>query len=86
MLDAPTLRDPVVDAYRVDDDRTLIAKNLHLSVEERFLRLMELQRLARELHEAGEREVIDFPALTRMLVYAGVEFIIVGGAAATAHG
>ncbi len=30
--------------------------------------------------------MIDFPALLRALVDAGVDFIIVGGAAATAHG
>ena len=30
--------------------------------------------------------MIDFPALLRTLVDHGVEFIIVGGAAATAHG
>ncbi len=30
--------------------------------------------------------MIDFPALLRALVEAGVDFIIVGGAAATAHG
>ena len=30
--------------------------------------------------------MIDFPALLRTLVDSGVEFIIVGGAAATAHG
>jgi len=45
--------DPVVSAYRAHVDRTLIQKNLKLSVEERFLQLMELQRLAVELREAG---------------------------------
>ena len=48
-------RDPVVSAYRAHVDRTLIQKNLKLSVEERFLQLMELQRLAVELREAGKR-------------------------------
>jgi len=47
--------DPVVSAYRAHVDRTLIQKNLKLSVEERFLQLMELQRLAAELREAGRR-------------------------------
>ncbi|MBW2543361.1 MAG: hypothetical protein JRF15_14840 [Deltaproteobacteria bacterium] len=47
--------DPVVSAYRAHIDRTLIQKNLKLSVEERFLQLMELQRLAVELRDAGRR-------------------------------
>jgi hypothetical protein len=45
--------DSVVSAYRAHVDRTLIQKNLKLSVEERFLQLMELQRFAVELREAG---------------------------------
>jgi hypothetical protein len=47
--------DPVVGAYRAHVDRTLIQKNLMLSVEERFLQLMELQRFAVELREAGRQ-------------------------------
>jgi hypothetical protein len=43
------LRDPVVERYLPDVDRSLIRKNLALSVEERFLQLMELQRFAEEL-------------------------------------
>jgi len=33
----PEHRDPVVSAYLADVDRSLIVKNLKLSVEERFL-------------------------------------------------
>ena len=44
--------DPVVAAYLADVDETLIRKNLQLSVEDRFLQLMELQRFARELRNA----------------------------------
>lgn len=47
--------DPVIRAYLDGVDRTLLRKNLALSVEERFLQLMELQRLAVELREAGRR-------------------------------
>ncbi len=47
--------DPVVGAYRAHVDRTLIQKNLRMSVEERFLQLMELQRFAVELREAGRQ-------------------------------
>jgi len=47
-------RDPV-DAYRAAVDVSLLEKNLKLSVEERFLQLMELQRFADELAAAGRR-------------------------------
>lgn len=45
--------DPVVERYKRDVDRTLIRENLKLSVEERLQRLMELQRAAHALREAG---------------------------------
>jgi hypothetical protein len=47
-------RDPV-DAYREGVDVSLLDKNLELTVEERFLQLMELQRFADELVAAGRR-------------------------------
>jgi len=43
----------VVAAYVAGVDRTLIVKNLGLTVEERFIQLMELQRFAAELERAG---------------------------------
>lgn len=46
-------RDPVIEAYKKDVDRTLIRENLKLSVEERFERLMRLQEFAEELRRAG---------------------------------
>jgi hypothetical protein len=46
-------RDPVVEAYKRDVDRTLIRENLRLTVEERFDALMRLQRFAEELRRAG---------------------------------
>jgi hypothetical protein len=45
--------DPVIEAYKRDIDRTLIARNRRLSVDERFLQLMELQSFAEELRRAG---------------------------------
>jgi hypothetical protein len=45
--------DPVVEAYKKDVDRTLLRENLKLSVEERLLKLIELQRFAEELRRAG---------------------------------
>ena len=47
--------DPVIEVYRRDVDRTLIERNLALSPEERIVQLMELQRFAQELREAGRR-------------------------------
>jgi hypothetical protein len=47
--------DPVVRAYQGGIDRSLLRKNLELSIEDRFRKLMELQRFAAELRRAGER-------------------------------
>ena len=47
--------DPVIEVYKKDLDRTLFRENLKLSVEERFLKLMELNRLADELRTAGKQ-------------------------------
>lgn len=48
-------RDPVIEAYKRDVDRTLIRENLKLTVQERFDRLIELARFAEEMAAAGER-------------------------------
>jgi hypothetical protein len=48
-------KDPVIEAYKKDVDRTLIRENLKLTVEQRFLKLMELQKFAAELRRAGEK-------------------------------
>lgn len=45
--------DPVVEAYKRHVDRTLIRKNLKLTVEERLLQLMKLQEFAEELRRSG---------------------------------
>ncbi len=47
--------DPVIEAYKKGVDRTLIRENLKLSVEDRFRKLMELQRFAAELRRAGQQ-------------------------------
>jgi len=46
-------RDPVVEAYKKDIDRTLIRENLKLTVEERFRKAMAHMRFAEELRRAG---------------------------------
>lgn len=45
--------DPVIEVYKRDVDRTLLRENLKLSVDERFRKLMALQRFAEELRRAG---------------------------------
>lgn len=45
--------DPVVRAYLAGVERTLIAKNLALTPEERLRQLMALQEMASELRRAG---------------------------------
>ncbi len=45
--------DPLIEAYKRDIDRTLIRENLKLTVEQRFDKLMALQRFAEELRRAG---------------------------------
>ena len=47
--------DPVIGAYKKDIDRSLIRENLRLSVEQRFEKLMQLQRFAEELRRAGRK-------------------------------
>jgi len=45
--------DPIIEAYKKGVDRTLIRENLKLSVQQRFEKLMALQRFADELRRAG---------------------------------
>ena len=45
--------DPVIDAYKKDVDRTLLRKNLKLTVEQRLEQLIKLQQLAEEARRAG---------------------------------
>jgi len=55
MARAEQEKDPVVEAYKKDLDRTLIRENLKLTVEERFRKAMELARFAEEMRRAGRR-------------------------------
>lgn len=48
-------RDPVIEAYKKDVDRTLIRENLKLTVEQRLENLMRFQEFAEELRRAGKR-------------------------------
>lgn len=48
-------KDPVVEAYKKDIDRTLLRQNLARTVAERLANLVALQRLAEEARRAGRR-------------------------------
>jgi hypothetical protein len=48
-------RDPVIETYKRDIDRTLIRVNLALTVTQRFERLMALQTFAEELRRASRK-------------------------------
>lgn len=48
-----TYRDPVVEAYKKDIDRTLLRANLKLTVTERLQCAMAHARFADELRRAG---------------------------------
>jgi hypothetical protein len=50
----PRERDPVIEAYKKDVDRTLIRENLKLTPSQRVERLIELQRFDAELRRAGD--------------------------------
>jgi hypothetical protein len=57
-------RDPVIEAYKKDIDRTLVRENLELPVEERLRHFNKLQQLSEELRRAGrERRSAALPAL-----------------------
>lgn len=47
--------DAVIEAYKKDVDVTLIRENLRLTVDQRFQRLMKLQKFAEELRRAGRK-------------------------------
>ncbi|HLE68390.1 MAG TPA: hypothetical protein VJH87_01810 [Vicinamibacteria bacterium] len=47
--------DPVIEAYKKAVDVTLLQENLRLTVEERFSKLMAMQKFAEELRRAGKK-------------------------------
>jgi hypothetical protein len=50
--DALNERDPVIEAYKRDIDRSLLRENLRRTPEQRFQAVMQLQRLANEARRA----------------------------------
>ncbi len=57
--DATRGPDPVVEVYKRDIDRSLLRENLKLTVEQRFLKLQQLQRFAVELRQAHRKATHD---------------------------
>jgi hypothetical protein len=53
--DQRLMKDPVIEAYKKDIDRTLLRQNLARSLAERLANLIALQRLAAEARRAGRR-------------------------------
>jgi hypothetical protein len=51
--------DEILELYRRDIDVTLLESNLRLTIDQRFLRLMELQKFAEELRRAGEQHRLE---------------------------
>lgn len=52
----PLEPDPVVEAYRVDVDRTLLRENLELTPDQRLRKVLAAQRFVLGLRAAGERD------------------------------
>jgi hypothetical protein len=47
--------DPVIEAFKVDVDRTLLRESLKKTPQERLEGLQKLYDFSKELHRAGER-------------------------------
>jgi hypothetical protein len=48
-------RDPVIEAYKRDVDRTLLRENLKLTPAQRLEKLVSFSSFAAELRRAGQR-------------------------------
>lgn len=51
-MELPFERDPVIEAYKKDVDRTLLRENLRRSVEERCAALQQMAQLHDEMQRA----------------------------------
>ncbi len=57
--DTPENLEAIIEAYKRGIDLSLLRESLKLTVEQRFDRLMRLQRFAEELRRAGRRAAHD---------------------------
>ena len=48
-------RDPVIEVYKRDVDRTLLRENLKLAPEERLLKLQDFAKFLSEVRSAGKK-------------------------------
>ena len=48
-------RDPLIEALKRDIDMTLLERNLKMTPQQRINKLVEMQRFAAELVEAGRK-------------------------------
>ena len=101
-LEPLPVADAVVERYKRDVDRTVLRENLRTSVDERLrtcqrgstpvanCSVRRHSPAARSNHRRGARDeappMTELEQLLAALSDAGVEFIIVGGVAARAHG
>lgn len=46
--------DPIIEVYKKDIDRTLLRENLKLTVEERLIKLMNMQIFVQEIQRAAK--------------------------------
>lgn len=60
-LGPPLERDPVIEVYKKDVDRTLFRRNLTLTIEQRMQQLLEMQRLHVEARRAVDRAFAEDP-------------------------
>ena len=54
-LSVPDWRDPVIELYKKDVDRTLLRENLKLTVDERFEKFRQFSEFATQLRDAGRQ-------------------------------
>ena len=78
--------DEIIEIYKRDFDVTMLDESLQRTVAERMQMLEEMVRLVDQA--PGERKLADNPVLLLLgiLEQSGIEFIVVGGLAAVAHG
>lgn len=79
----------IIDLFKRDVDRTLLQSRLPMSVDERLVDLRRSQSLVREFDSARTtqpRPMTDLPHMLRLLALHRIDFIVVGGIAAIAHG
>lgn len=79
----------IIELFKSDVDRTLLQSRVPMSVDDRFVDLGRSQSLVREFdtaRTAQPRPMTDLPHMIRLLALHRIDFIVVGGMAAIAHG